>query len=535
MDIGFRPLGRKEGTDMYDNDLYSGEGAGTNTSGANSQQNQSNTENNSYNTGASGENSQTNGYSTSYGSDSYSSYNFGSSNNGSSNNSSNHYGSQDSSYGSGYSNSYANSNSSSGNSGKKHKEKKSGGFFKKALVSVCMGLFFGLFAGVGFYGVQYVTGSMISQGEQNAPVISNDVENQSEDLATDESKSGIKLTDTTEVRVVSSDVSDVVDEVMPAMVSIVNNYTETSTTFFGQSYTQEKAASGSGIIVGESETELLIVTNHHVVADATKLEVSFIDGSVAEAQIKGMDSDMDLAVIAIPLESLTEETKNTIAIATMGDSDALKLGEPVIAIGNALGYGQSVTNGIISALDREITIEDGSANSFIQTNAAINPGNSGGALLNINGEVIGINSNKIGATAVEGMGYAIPISAAEPIIGELMLKETRNKVEDGQVGYIGITPQTITSNYSQTLRIPQGVYVVEVQEGSPASEAGLLTGDIIVKFEGEKISTHEDLQNILQYYGAGSTVTVTVKRPQNGEYQSVDIQITLGTRPSDLQ
>ena len=490
---------------MYDNDLYSGEGAGTNTSGANSQQNQNNMESNNYNSGASGESSRNNSYSDSYGSDSYSSYNFGTGNSG------------------------------SGNSGQKNKEKKSGGFFKKAAVSICMGLFFGLFAGVGFYGVQYLTGSMTAQDNPDAPVISNDVENQTEDMAADESKSGIKLTDTTEVRVVSSDVSDVVDEVMPAMVSIVNNYTETSTTFFGQSYTQEKAASGSGIIVGESETELLIVTNHHVVADATKLEVSFIDGSVAEAQIKGMDSDMDLAVIAIPFESLTEETKNSIAIATMGDSDALKLGEPVIAIGNALGYGQSVTGGYVSALDREITTEDGAVNTFIQTDAAINPGNSGGALLNINGEVIGINSNKIGATAVEGMGYAIPISAAEPIIGELMLKDTRTKVEDGQVGYIGITMQTITSDYSQMLRIPQGVYVVEVQEGSPAYEAGLLTGDVIVKFEGEKISTHEDLQNILQYYGAGSTVSVTVQRPQNGKYQSVDIQITLGTRPDSLQ
>lgn len=505
MNIGFRPSERKEGTDMYDNDLYSGEGAGTNTSGANSQQNQNNMESNNYNSGASGESSRNNSYSDRYGSDSYSSYNFGTGNSG------------------------------SGNSGQKNKEKKSGGFFKKAAVSICMGLFFGLFAGVGFYGVQYLTGSMTAQDNPDAPVISNDVENQTEDMAADESKSGIKLTDTTEVRVVSSDVSDVVDEVMPAMVSIVNNYTETSTTFFGQSYTQEKAASGSGIIVGESETELLIVTNHHVVADATKLEVSFIDGSVAEAQIKGMDSDMDLAVIAIPFESLTEETKNSIAIATMGDSDALKLGEPVIAIGNALGYGQSVTGGYVSALDREITTEDGAANTFIQTDAAINPGNSGGALLNINGEVIGINSNKIGATAVEGMGYAIPISAAEPIIGELMLKETRTKVEDGQVGYIGITMQTITSDYSQMLRIPQGVYVVEVQEGSPAYEAGLLTGDVIVKFEGEKISTHEDLQNILQYYGAGSTVSVTVQRPQNGKYQSVDIQITLGTRPDSLQ
>ena len=517
MDMGFIPSGRKEGTDMYDNDLYSGESAGTNTSGASGQQN--NTENNytsqyqTYNSG-SGDNS--------YSGNNYSSNGYSGGNNYGSSSGSNSYGSSNGGY-----------NSSSNGSDKK--QKKSGGFFKKAVVSICMGLFFGLFAGVGFYGVQYVTGSMTTAEEQDAPVLSGDVQNQLDDLATEESKSGIKLTDTTEVRVVSSDVSDVVEEVMPAMVSIINNYTETGTTFFGQSYTQEKAASGSGIIVAESETELLIVSNHHVVADATKLEVSFIDGSTAEAQIKGLDSDMDLAVIAIPLESLTEETKSAIAIATMGDSNALKLGEPVIAIGNALGYGQSVTGGYVSALDRQIATEDGSTNTFIQTDAAINPGNSGGALLNINGEVIGINSNKIGATTVEGMGYAIPISAAEPIIAELMLKETRNKVEDGQVGYIGITMQTITSDYSQMLRIPVGVYIVEVQEGSPASEAGLLPGDVIVKFEGEKISTHEDLQNILQYYGAGSSVSITVKRPQNGQYESVDLTVTLGTRPDSLQ
>lgn len=479
-------FGKEEVVIMYNNDIYSGEGAGNNTSGAYGRQdneNQSGTRYQSYHSDYSYSGNGSNGYN---------------------------------------------------DSGKKRKEKKSSGFFGKVAVSVCMGLFFGLFAGVGFYGVQQLTGNMAgnaaAKGDDQA-VVSDRIENTADNMAIEESKSGIKLTDTTEVRVVSSDVTDVVEEVMPAMVSIINNYTETGTTFFGQTYKQERASSGSGIIVAESETELLIVSNHHVVADAEQLDVSFIDGSVAQAQIKGLDSDMDLAVIAIPLESLTEETKAAIAIATLGDSASLKLGEPVVAIGNALGYGQSVTNGIVSALDREVTIEEGVTNTFIQTNAAINPGNSGGALLNVNGEVIGINSNKIGATAVEGMCYAIPISAAKPIIADLMLKETRTKVEDGKVGYMGISMQTITSDFSQMYKMPVGVYIVEVENGSPAKEAGFMNGDIIVKFEGEKISSHQDLQSVLQYYSAGSTVTVTVKRFQNGEYQDVELSVKLGTRP----
>ncbi len=474
---------------MYNNDIYSGEGAGNNISGAYGQHDSD--------IQMSNENQQS---------------------------SNNFYG--------------GNTGSNRNGIGNEPGKKKSSGFFGKVAVSICMGLFFGLFAGVGFYGVQQLTGTMAgdASGKDNdQAVVSGQVDNTAgntaDDMVIEESKSGIKVTDTTQVRVVSSDVTDVVEEVMPAMVSIVNNYTETTTTFFGQTYKQERAASGSGIIVAESDTELLIVSNHHVVADAEKLDVSFIDGSVAQAQIKGLDSDMDLAVIAISLESLTEETKNAIAIATLGDSGALKLGEPVVAIGNALGYGQSVTNGIISALDREVTIEEGVTNTFIQTNAAINPGNSGGALLNVNGEVIGINSNKIGATAVEGMCYAIPISAAKPIISDLMLKETRTKVEDDQVGYIGISMQNVPSEHTQLYKTPAGVYVMEVEEGSPAAQAGLWYGDIIVKFEGEKITTYQDLQNVLQYYSAGTEVNMTVKRLQNGEYRDVEVKITLGTRP----
>lgn len=412
---------------------------------------------------------------------------------------------------------------------KKHQRMKSqGGGLRKVMTSVGLGLCFGLFAGIGFYAVEQATGLFQTTAVQENVLEQNGT---ASNTVADETQSGIKLTDTSSIRVVSSDVKDVAKEVMPAMVSIVNNYTE-STTFFGQTYSQEAAASGSGIIVAESDTELLIVSNHHVVADATSLDVTFVDGSQAEAQIKGMDADMDLAVIAIPLDSLSEETKNAIAIATMGDSDSLEMGEPVIAIGNALGYGQSVTSGIVSALNREITLEDGSTGTFIQTDAAINPGNSGGALLNVNGEVVGINSNKIGGSTVEGMGYAIPISAAKPIIAELMLKETRTKVEDDQVGYIGIRLQTITTQFSQMYNMPEGIYVTAVEENSPAQEAGILNGDIIVNFDGETITSYEDLQGVLQYYAAGSTASITVKRPQNGEYKEIKLTITLGSKPA---
>jgi len=315
------------------------------------------------------------------------------------------------------------------------------------------------------------------------------------------------------------------------MVSIVNNFTETANVF-GQQYTQEEAASGSGIIVGKTDDELLIVSNNHVVESADTLTVTFIDGSEAQAQVKGLDSDMDLAVIAVSLNDLSDDTKNAITVATLGSSDDLKLGEPVIAIGNALGYGQSVTNGIVSALNREITLENGSTGTFIQTNAAINPGNSGGALLNMNGEVIGINSNKIGGTAVEGMGYAIPITSASPIIADLMERQTRTKVAEDEVGYIGISLQEVTSQISQMYNMPEGIYVVSVEEGSAAANAGIMKGDIITKFDGSSISSYSDLQKTLQYYAAGDSVTVTVQRPQNGEYVSIELNLTLGSRPA---
>lgn len=407
---------------------------------------------------------------------------------------------------------------------KPKKEKKQSGFFKKALVSISLGLLFGLFAGAGFYAVQQGVG-MLEQANSKETV---GVE--SDKLTSSTPSDGIQMANTNNITVVESDISDVVEEVMPAMVSIINNYTEVG-SFWGQTYTQESASSGSGIIVGESDTELLIVSNYHVIADSDMLEVIFIDGSTAEAKVKGTDSEMDLAVIAIALDSISEETMDAIAVAALGNSDDLKLGEPVIAIGNALGYGQSVTNGIVSALDREITMSDGSTGTFIQTNAAINPGNSGGALLNINGEVIGINSNKIGGDVVEGMGYAIPISSASPIIADLMERHTRDKVAEGETGYIGITLQEVTDQISQMYSMPVGVFVAGIEEGSAAEKAGLIKGDIITRFDGERITSYADLQNVLQYFAAGDSATITVMRQERGEYVEYKYDITLGKRP----
>lgn len=413
---------------------------------------------------------------------------------------------------------------STGNNTEPKKTKKHGGYFRKAMVSVSLGLFFGLFAGIGFYAVQQGTG-MLKTGTDTAVV-----DEVTSEAATESSQSTPQLA--TNVTYVESDVSDVVEKVMPAMVSIVNNFTETANVF-GQQYTQEEAASGSGIIVGKTDDELLIVSNNHVVESADTLNVTFIDGSEAQAQVKGLDSDMDLAVIAVSLNDLSDDTKNAITVATLGSSDDLKLGEPVIAIGNALGYGQSVTNGIVSALNREITLENGATGTFIQTNAAINPGNSGGALLNMNGEVIGINSNKIGGTTVEGMGYAIPITSASPIIADLMERQTRTKVAEDEVGYIGISLQEVTSQISQMYNMPEGIYVVSVEEGSAAANAGIMKGDIITKFDGSSISSYSDLQKTLQYYAAGDSATITVQRPQNGEYVSIELNLTLGSRPAD--
>ncbi len=413
---------------------------------------------------------------------------------------------------------------SNGQSGTTKKKK---GGFKKVLACAGLGICFGVCAGLSFYVVDVATGKLSDDTKLTASADAAVAEAETE---AEKQVEKVQLsTGSGAVTTVASDVSEVVNKAMPAMVSIVNTYTE-SFSYFGQDFSQEENASGSGIIVGKNDSELLIVTNYHVVSGAEKLAVSFVDDSVATAQIKGTDSGMDLAVIAIPLEELTEETLGNIAIAELGDSDSLKLGEPAIAIGNALGYGQSVTTGVISALDREIAVSDSSSGTFIQTNAAINPGNSGGALLNIKGEVIGINSNKIGGSVVEGMGYAIPISSAKPIIEELMNRETKTKVEAENKGYLGITGVTVTDDVASVYGMPEGVYVTQVYRGTGAEQAGITKGCIITKLDGITISGMDDLIEGLEYYAVGDTVEVTMMQGAAGGYEEKTVSVTLGAK-----
>ena len=346
------------------------------------------------------------------------------------------------------------------------------------------------------------------------------------------SESGIESTQT--VTAVVTDVTNVVEEVMPSVVSITNTSVITQ-SFWGQQFQSENQSSGSGIIVGENEKELLIVTNNHVISDSTELKVQFIDGSIADAKVKGTDSNMDLAVIAVALDSLESATISNISIAVLGDSESLKVGEPAIAIGNALGYGQSVTTGVISALNRQIAMsEDGSTTgTLIQTDAAINPGNSGGALLNVRGEVVGINSNKIGGSTIEGMGYAIPISNAKPIIEELMNRETKDKVDAERKGYLGISGLNVTKDVSTMYGMPEGVYIAQVYSGG-AYEAGIMKGDIITAFDGSSVKTMEDLQGYLEYYEIGETVVVTIQRPNAGGYVEQKLLVTLGAAQTQI-
>ncbi len=407
------------------------------------------------------------------------------------------------------------------------KTDRQGGVGKRSAVLVLSGLLFGVVAGVSFIGVNHAWDAI--SGNKNTgsdEVISEDKKDPViDEIKINEPQQGVVYLNA------SDDITGMVEEVMPAMVIIVNNGVETTSGFFGNTYTREVSSSGSGIIVGQTDTDLLIATNNHVVENTVGLDVTFVDGSTAQAQIKGLNAKMDLAVLTIPLKDLDKETKEAITIAAMGDSEALKLGEPVVAIGNALGYGQSVTRGIVSALDREITSDDGITGTFIQTDTAINPGNSGGALLNMKGEVIGINSSKIGGAIIEGMGYAIPINAANPIISDLITREVRDKVDEKDRGYMGIRMQAVTSSMAQAYNWPIGVYIIKVEEDTPAEKAGLMMGDIIVGFDGLSISDATDLEEALQYYKAGETIEIEVMRLQNGKYESVMLEITLARRP----
>ena len=385
------------------------------------------------------------------------------------------------------------------------------GYAKKVALVVGAAVLFGAVGGVTMQGTSYLTGKLLGKNTKST-------------VGTTKTVSNAKLTTSTST--VTSDVSDIVENTLPSIVSITNMSVQEVQNFFGGISQQESESAGSGIIISQNDSELLVVTNNHVVEGSDTLTVTFNDGNSVEAQIKGTDSARDLAVVAVPLDKISDDTMNAIKVATLGDSDSLKVGEPAIAIGNALGYGQSVTTGIVSATGRTI---DGFDGEYIQTDAAINPGNSGGALLNANGEVIGINSAKINSSAVEGMGFAIPISDASDVIQNLMNKETRSKVSDEERGYLGIKGYDVSEEGVQMYNMPTGVYVKEVMSGGGAEKAGLTKGSIITGFEGSSISSMSSLQEQLQYYKAGEEVTLTVQIPdKNGEYTEKDIKVTLG-------
>ncbi len=390
--------------------------------------------------------------------------------------------------------------------------------WRRAGMLVASAILFGVFAGGAFLGVAYLGGTL-DQSSNNVSVSQSSGNGEVEVKASSTSNnSGAVVTDVTEV----------VEAAMPSVVAITNTTVSEVHGFFGGSEELESSSSGSGIIVGQSDTELLIATNEHVIEDASTLSVCFIDNTVVEAKVKGSDRANDLAVIVVKLSDIEASTLEEITIATRGDSDSLNVGEPVIAIGNALGYGQSVTTGVLSA--KEVEIEDLDGN-YIQTDAAINPGNSGGALLNINGELIGINAAKVSGSGVEGMGYAIPISVATPILDELMTQETKEKVAESERGYLGIACLDVTSDVAEAYDMPMGVRISEAYDGGAALEAGLQKGDIITKLDKTTIDSYDILSSTLEYYRKGDEVTLTVARMgTEGEYEEMEVQVTLGAK-----
>lgn len=406
--------------------------------------------------------------------------------------------------------------------GNSHHASKKHSYAKTTALVTAAALLFGVVSGGTMYGVNRAANTLLPY--QSAQV--NETIGQTTQIP------AANTSTTSSNGVVIEDVSAIVDATLPSVVSITNTQVYQSNTWFGQSQTYEVPSSGSGIIVGQNDSELLIVTNNHVVSDSEGLTVTFADESTADAAIKGTDSEADLAVIAVPLDKVSADTKGKIKAATLGDSDSLKMGQGVIAIGNALGLGQSVTVGHVSALNREIKVDD-ATKTVIQTDAAINPGNSGGALLNSKGEVIGINEAKYADTSVEGVGYAIPISKAKDIIDDLMTRTTKIAVSESEQGYLRIQLRNIDESMAKMYGMPQGVYVYKIMEDSAAAGSDLHEKDIITKLDGEKISNYADLAKLLTYYKSGDTVTLTVQSLVNGSYQEREVQLTLKQRPAE--
>ena len=421
-------------------------------------------------------------------------------------------------------------------------------FHKKAETTIVLAVIFGLVASIIFQASNFAADKFLNKGKTTAQIgTTESVELQN---TASDSETAQAIADTTSE---NGTVAAVAQASMPSVVAITTVSVQEIPSFFGYGSRKYKsAATGSGIIVGDNDGELLIATNNHVVDGATTLSVCFIGDDVANAEtetvnagdngdlnvedavsakIKGTDAENDLAVVAVQKSDIPEDTLSQIKIAQIGSSDDLVVGQQVVAIGNALGYGQSVTSGWVSALNRTISTDEGSSTGLIQTDAAINPGNSGGALLNMKGELIGINSAKYADSSVEGMGYAIPISKAKPILEDLMNRETREKVDSSEKGYLGVVLANLTTEAIEMYNMPSGAFVRGVEKNSPAEEDGICKGDIIVKFDGQKVSDGDDLLDKLQYYKAGEKVEAVVARADNGEYKENTIELTLGTRP----
>ena len=419
-------------------------------------------------------------------------------------------------------------------------------FWKKTFAGAAIGLAFGILGALGFIGTTRVINAVFP--EKAKTVSADDAKDEAADKA--DTKEGSAKESAKEDKVENATLTKAVDDGLlskgggevgmsvtelaknnlPCVVSITNTSVKQLRDMWGNGIREyEDVSRGSGIIIGQTDEELLIATNAHVVNGADSITVGFIDSEIYDATVKGEDTEIDLAVIGVKMSDIKDETLKEIKVAVIGDSDALQVGEQVVAIGNAVGYGQSVTTGIVSALERDIP-DDDSETYYIQTDAAINPGNSGGALINMKGEVIGINTAKIMSTYVEGMGYAIPMNTANPTIEALMNRKSRDKVDEDKAGYLGISGVSVDAQTSKMYGIPEGIYLQEVIKDSPAEDAGLLKGDIIKKFDNVSVSTIADLRSKLDYYEAGEKVDVTFCRQEDGEYVDKTVTVTLTSR-----
>ena len=410
---------------------------------------------------------------------------------------------------------------------KNSRARRKGSAFKRVVGISAAALLFGTVAGGTMFGVNNLATNLIQTEEETVAHSKKASEVSTVELK--EASTAVTTANSSSPTV--ADVSPIVESAMPSVVAIKGTTSVEAYSWFGEDQSYDAASSGSGIIIGKNDTELLIVTNNHVVEDTKDLSVVFIDNEEVKAAIKGRDSDNDIAIIAVKLADIKPETIEKIAVAQMGDSDELKVGQGVVAIGNALGYGQSVTVGYVSAIDREVTTKDSSIKNLLQTDAAINPGNSGGALLNMSGEVIGINTAKYASTEVEGMGYAIPISKVKDIIADLSSKETRSdKVDEAKQGYLGIQGKNIGEEVAEAYDMPRGVYVYKIVENSSAANSDLREKDIITKIDAQSVKSMEDLKDILSYYQSGEKIKLTVQRLNDSTYEEKEIEITLSDR-----